>query len=177
MAFLGLQLETNDLNGLADFYVNRLGFRLLFHSPERLDLRVGQTKLCFVPAEGDAQPTYRFTLNLSQGSHDQTLHDPAGNRIEITGDAGLSDGVVRFSLPVEGVATVAQYLRGELQPPPTLDSIGEPGTRLSGDADWSFLLVESDHANAYFVIATVPGDIISELKVLEYPYFIHRWHR
>ncbi|MCC6611903.1 MAG: hypothetical protein IT320_00415 [Anaerolineae bacterium] len=177
MAFWGLQLETRDLNGLADFYANRLGFTLLDQNPERLDLRVGQTKLCFVPAEGDAQPAYEFSLNLSQGSHAQTLLDPAGNRIEITADAGLSDGVVRFSLPVEGVATVAQYLRGELQPPPPLDSAGEPGTWLVGDEDWSFLLEEADHAKANFVIATVPGDIISELKVLEYPYFIHRWHK
>ncbi len=177
MAFLGLQLETGDLNGLADFYVSRLGFRLLDHSPERLDLRVGQTKLCFVPAEGETQPTYRFALNLTQGTPNQTLYDPAGNRIDVTANAGLSKGIVRLSLPVEDVVAAAQYLQGELQLPQASDIDGEPGTQLVGDEDWSFLMVERDKANVYPVVATVPGHIVSELKVLKYPYFIHRWHR
>lgn len=47
MAFLGLQFEVHSLSGLADFYVNRLGLKLLDNSPERLDIQAGQTKLCF----------------------------------------------------------------------------------------------------------------------------------
>jgi hypothetical protein len=175
MAFLGLQLETYNLKELPDFYVNQLGLTLLDSSPERLDFQAGQTKLCFVPAEGEIRPVYRFTLNLAQSAPGQTLYDPSGNRIDVTGDAGSNRGIVRFSLPVADLAATAKYLQTELEFL-TSSSGPEPETWLVGDEDWSFLLTQQANTKAYLVIASVPGKIITETKVLEYPYYIHRWH-
>lgn len=175
MAFLGLQLEAHDLSELMDFYVNQLGMTLLEHGPEYLDIRAGQTKLCFTQTGGDLQPVYRFALNLTPSTSAQTLYDPAGNRVDITGERRLSIGVVRLALPVDDTEVTAYYLQNELALAQSSSGDYESGTRLVGDENCAFMLVKRGNSAIYPIVATVPGSILSETKVLNYPYYIHQW--
>jgi hypothetical protein len=96
MDFLHVRLQAPErlLPTLADFYAARLGVELLEHTDELVAVKVGVTRLDFVPSEGQA--FYHFAL-LAPGNRFDALLAWTAERIELLPERATGEVVFDFS--------------------------------------------------------------------------------
>jgi catechol-2,3-dioxygenase len=101
MSILGLHLETCDLAGLKDFYVNRLQLTFLEETAGGFAVQVGRTKLGFEKVDHDVQPIYRFTIGIPK-----QRFAGAVNRLSSRLDLLTHRGQTVFDLPARDTQAV-----------------------------------------------------------------------
>src|SRR5215467_4751045 len=60
-----LELQTKDLQGQKNYYVETLGIPVEL-SPEQLEIQAGQTNLVFTQADSDFEGAYHFAFNIPE---------------------------------------------------------------------------------------------------------------
>jgi catechol 2,3-dioxygenase-like lactoylglutathione lyase family enzyme len=89
-----LRAPASSVAALVDFYCGRLGLECLEHSNALLAIRIGATRLEFLPATGE--PFYHFAL-LAPGNRFGRLLDWVSDQAELLPDPGTGEAVFDFA--------------------------------------------------------------------------------
>lgn len=111
MTILGLQLTTDRLEQVRDFYRLTLGLPLVEERPDACAFQAGFTKLIFSLAEPDTQPSYAFGFAVPAARY-ETVVAELGRLVQLyapdqgTNNDALARPTVYFSDPANNAVSV-----------------------------------------------------------------------